>query len=63
MKDDIMTYDPRGVGNRWPRPAYGRPETVDIDIGLRQYMLRVYDFANCASSVRMMRGASVVYYS
>jgi len=44
MKDDIMTYDPRGVGNRWPRPAYGRPETVDIDIGLRQYMLRVYNF-------------------
>ena len=39
-----MTYDPRGVGNRWPRPAYGRPETVDIDIGLRQYMLRVYNF-------------------
>ena len=39
-----MTYDPRGVGNRWPRPAYGGPETVDIDIGLRQYMLRVYNF-------------------
>ena len=25
-------------------PTYGRPETVDIDIGLRQFMLRVYNF-------------------
>jgi uncharacterized protein len=39
-----MTYDPTGTGNCWPRPAYGRPGTVDIDIGLRQYMLRVYNY-------------------
>jgi len=44
MRDDIMIYDPRGIDNRRPRPAYGRPETVEIDIGLRQYMLRVYNF-------------------
>jgi len=40
----MMIYDPRGIDNRRPRPAYGRPETVEIDIGLRQYMLRVYNF-------------------
>jgi FtsH-binding integral membrane protein len=39
-----MTYDPTGTGNRWPRPAYERPGTGDIDIGLRQYMLRVYNY-------------------
>jgi len=44
MRDDIMIYDPRGIDNRRPRPAYGRPETVEINIGLRQYMLRVYNF-------------------
>jgi FtsH-binding integral membrane protein len=39
-----MTYDPTGTGSGWPRPAYGPPGTADVDIGLRQYMLRVYNF-------------------
>jgi len=39
-----MSYDPTGTGSGWPRPAYGPPGTADVDIGLRQYMLRVYNF-------------------
>ena len=46
-----MTYDPTGTGNRWPRPAYGRPGTRDIDIGLRQYILRVYNFMAAGLSI------------
>src|SRR6267142_6032001 len=38
-----MTYDPTRTGNRWTRPAHG-PASVDIDVGLRQYMLRVYNY-------------------
>jgi uncharacterized protein len=39
-----MTYDPLGTRNRWFRSAYGPATTVDIDVGLRQYMLRVYNY-------------------
>src|SRR5205807_4347914 len=38
-----MTYDPTGTGSRWMHPAY-RVAAPDIDVGLRQYMLRVYNY-------------------
>src|SRR5258705_12635685 len=41
--EEIMTYDPTGTGSRWMHPAY-RVAAPDIDVGLRQYMLRVYNY-------------------
>jgi uncharacterized protein len=40
---EIMTYDPNSTGNRWTHPAH-RASAVDIDVGLRQYMLRIYNY-------------------
>jgi uncharacterized protein len=37
-----MAYNFLGTREPWPRPADGA--TADIDAGLRQYMLRVYNF-------------------
>ena len=40
-----MSYDPRFDQNSWPRPAYGGAGPgVDVDLGLRRYMLQVYNF-------------------
>jgi FtsH-binding integral membrane protein len=39
-----MARNPLGTDRSWPHPAYGRAAGVDIDLGLRQYMLRVYNF-------------------
>jgi uncharacterized protein len=40
-----MSYDPRFDQNSWPRPAYGGAVPgVDVDLGLRRYMLQVYNF-------------------
>ena len=40
-----MSYDPRFDRNSWLRPAYGGAVPgVDVDLGLRRYMLRVYNF-------------------
>ena len=40
-----MSSDPRFDQNSWPRPAYGGAVPgVDVDLGLRRYMLQVYNF-------------------
>jgi FtsH-binding integral membrane protein len=38
-----MAYNSPGTREPWPRSAYGGAG-VEIDLGLRQYMLRVYNF-------------------
>src|SRR5580704_9882470 len=41
-----MSYDPRFDQNSWPRPEYGGAVPgVDVDLGLRRYMLQVYNLA------------------
>src|SRR3954470_4925248 len=40
-----MSYDPRLNRSSWSRPSYSAAAPRgDIDLGLRQYMLRVYNF-------------------
>jgi FtsH-binding integral membrane protein len=40
-----MSYDPRLNQSSWSRPSYGAAvPRADLDLGLRQYMLRVYNF-------------------
>jgi len=40
-----MSYDPRLDQSSWSRPAYGAAvPRADVDLGLRQYMLQVYNF-------------------
>jgi FtsH-binding integral membrane protein len=39
-----MAYNSPPNRDSWPRPAYGDAAGVEIDLGLRQYMLRVYNF-------------------
>jgi hypothetical protein len=39
-----MSYNSPGDRGTWPRPAYGSATAVDIDLGLRQHMMRVYNF-------------------
>jgi FtsH-binding integral membrane protein len=39
-----MTYEPPGSGNRWLPPRYGPVTAPEIDAGLRQYMVRVYNY-------------------
>src|ERR1700746_3293612 len=40
-----MSYDPRFDQNSWPRSAYGGAVPgVDVNLGLRRYMLQVYNF-------------------
>jgi uncharacterized protein len=39
-----MSYDPRFNQGSWPRPAYGGAVPgIDVDLGLRRYMLQVYN--------------------
>jgi FtsH-binding integral membrane protein len=38
-----MAYSSPGNPDRWSRPAFGGATNIDIDLGLRQYMLRVYN--------------------
>jgi FtsH-binding integral membrane protein len=46
-----VTYDPLGTGNRWARPAHGPAATVGVDLGMRQYMLRVYNYMAAGLSI------------
>jgi uncharacterized protein len=39
-----MTYEPPDPGNRWVPPLYGLATAAEIDAGLRQYMVRVYNY-------------------
>ena len=40
-----MSYDPRFDQSSWRRPAYGAAVPgVEVDVGLRRYMLQVYNF-------------------
>jgi uncharacterized protein len=39
-----MTYEPPDPGNRWVPPLYGPATAAEIDAGLRQYMVRVYNY-------------------
>ena len=39
-----MTYNSPDNRDVWRRPGYGARTGVEIDLGLRQYMLRVYNF-------------------
>src|SRR5215472_1309378 len=40
-----MSYDPRFDQNSWLRPTYGGAVPgIDVDLGLRRYMLQVYNF-------------------
>ena len=40
-----MSYDPRFAQGSWRRPAYGAAVPgLDVDLGLRRYMLQVYNF-------------------
>jgi uncharacterized protein len=38
-----MTYNSPDTRNSWPRSSYGGT-AADVDVGLREYMLRVYNF-------------------
>jgi uncharacterized protein len=39
-----MSYDPRFNQGSWPRPAYGGAVPgIDVDLGLRRYILQVYN--------------------
>lgn len=39
-----MTYEPPGPGSHWMPGRYGPVTTAEIDAGLRQYMVRVYNY-------------------
>jgi uncharacterized protein len=39
-----MTYEPPGPGRYWGQPLYGPGTAAEIDAGLRQYMVRVYNY-------------------
>jgi len=39
-----MSYDPRFDQNSWLRPTYGGAVPGIVDLGLRRYMLQVYNF-------------------
>ena len=39
-----MTYEPPGFGSRQVPPLYGPATAAEIDAGLRQYMVRVYNY-------------------
>jgi FtsH-binding integral membrane protein len=39
-----MTYEPPGAGRYWGHPGYGPGTAAEIDAGLRQYMVRVYNY-------------------
>ena len=40
-----MSYDPRSNQRSWSRPSYSAAvPRADLDVGLRQYMLQVYNF-------------------
>src|SRR5947207_14690158 len=40
-----MSYDPRFDQSSWRRPAHGAAVPgMDVDVGLRRYMLQVYNF-------------------
>jgi|SRR5215469_5637271 len=39
-----MSYNSPVNRNSWDRPAHGLASDVELDLGLRQYMLRVYNF-------------------
>jgi FtsH-binding integral membrane protein len=39
-----MTYEPPGLGSRQVPPLYGPATAAEIDAGLRQYMVRVYNY-------------------
>jgi uncharacterized protein len=39
-----MSYNSPGDRQSWPRPGYSGATAVNIDLGLRQHMLRVYNF-------------------
>jgi len=40
-----MSYDPRFDQNSWLRPTHGGAvPRIDVDLGLRRYMLQVYNF-------------------
>ena len=48
-----MSYDPRFDQNSWLRPAYGGAVPGDVDLGLRRYMLQVY---NCMAAGLALTG-------
>jgi uncharacterized protein len=39
-----MSYNSPVNRNSWARPAHGSASDVELDLGLRRYMLRVYNF-------------------
>jgi FtsH-binding integral membrane protein len=43
IKEEVMAYNSPGTRDPRPRPAFGATH-VDVDLGLRQYMLRVYNY-------------------
>ena len=43
-----MSFDSSQNDSSWSRPGYGSGVSVGIDVGLRQYMLRVYNFMAAA---------------
>jgi FtsH-binding integral membrane protein len=43
IKEEVMAYNSPGTRDPRPRPTYSAAAEVGIDIGLRQYMLRVYN--------------------
>jgi uncharacterized protein len=46
-----MSYNSPANGNSWGRPAYGSATEGVIDLGLRHYMLRVYNFMTAGLSL------------
>jgi FtsH-binding integral membrane protein len=39
-----MSFNSFQNDSSWPRPGYRSGASVGVDVGLRQYMLRVYNF-------------------
>jgi FtsH-binding integral membrane protein len=39
-----MSYEQPGPGRYWGQPLYGRGTAAEVDVGLRQYMVRVYSY-------------------
>jgi FtsH-binding integral membrane protein len=39
-----MSFDSSHNDSSWSRPGYRSGVSVGVDVGLRQYMLRVYNF-------------------
>src|SRR5205823_2317801 len=48
-----MSYNSPPNRGSWSRPAYSSGARVGVDFGLRQYMLRVYNFITAATFVAM----------